>query len=177
MNSKISGSSDQRGAREIEMTMDSKSPMEMALDQAQQAGQEDEVPVGAVILKDGKVIGKGRNQREKLNSPISHAEIEAILEATQALGDWRLNGCTLYVTLEPCPMCLAVCQQARIEKVIFGALDPKGGALSLGYKLNEDTRINHRFEASYVPDERCSEVMKKFFLAKRKKKSKSSSEG
>jgi tRNA(adenine34) deaminase len=145
--------------------------MELALALAQEAALDDEVPVGAVVLYQGKVIGKGRNHREKKNSPISHAEIEAIQAATEALGDWRLTGCTLYVTLEPCPMCLAACQQARIERVVYGAVDPKGGAISLNYKLHEDVRLNHRFSVEHAPHEECGQILKDFFSKKRAKKS------
>ena len=144
--------------------------MELALKLAHEAALDDEVPVGAVIVHDGKVIGSGRNQREKKNSAISHAEIEAIQMATEAVGDWRLNGCTLYVTLEPCPMCLAACQQSRIERVVYGARDPKGGAISLGYALHSDQRLNHRFDVEYQESDACSVVLKSFFSAKRKQK-------
>jgi tRNA(adenine34) deaminase len=126
------------------------------------------VPVGAVIVREGQVVGRGYNRRERDQNPCSHAEIEAILEATRALKSWRLTGCTLVVTLEPCPMCLAACQQARVDEVIYGAIDPKGGALSLGYKLNEDVRINHRFPVRYEEWAECGQVLKDFFAGRRK---------
>ena len=144
--------------------------MDEALRLAEEAALDDEVPVGAVIVREGRIIGRGRNQKEKKNSPISHAEIEAIQMAAQTLGDWRLTECTLYVTLEPCPMCLAACQQARIDVVVYGAHDPKGGALSLGYALHEDVRLNHRFKVNYQASEACGLVLKKFFSAKRSRK-------
>ncbi len=140
---------------------------EEALRLARQAASEDEVPVGAVVVKDGAVIGRGYNRRETEQNPLGHAELMAIREASLAVGSWRLVGCTLYVTLEPCPMCLAACQQARIEKVFYGATDPKGGALSLGYRLNEDLRTNHRFSAEFAPVSECAAVLKEFFRLKR----------
>jgi tRNA(adenine34) deaminase len=142
--------------------------MELALGLAREAAAQDEVPVGAVVIRDGEVVGRGRNRREEDGNPCSHAEIEAILEASRALGSWRLDDCRLVVTLEPCPMCLGACQQARLAEVIYGAEDPKGGALSLGYRLNEDTRLNHRFEARLEAMAECGSVLKEFFARKRK---------
>lgn len=144
-------------------------PMDRALKEAEVAANEDEVPVGAVILKDGKVITSARNAREKLQSPSAHAEILAIEAAAKVLGSWRLESCELYVTLEPCPMCLAAAQQARIGKIVYGAHDPKGGAISLGYKLHEDSRTNHRFPVVYESNERCGEILTDFFKKKRKR--------
>lgn len=110
--------------------------MEAALALAKEAGAQGEVPVGAVVVKDGKIIGSGCNCRETKKSPLGHAEIAAIEEACRAVGDWRLTGCTLYVTLEPCLMCCGALLAARIERVVFGAYDPAAGAcvstLSLG---------------------------------------------
>ena len=143
--------------------------MAEALSLARQAATEDEVPVGAVIVRDGQVIGRGYNRREQDHNPVSHAEIEAILSATRTQGDWRLSGSTLVVTLEPCPMCLAACQQARISEVVYGTVDPKGGALSLGYKLHEDTRMNHRFSARLEETLECGQLLRDFFALKRGK--------
>lgn len=142
--------------------------MKQALELARRAASEDEVPVGAVIVREGRVIGSGYNRRERDKNPCSHAEIEAILEATRALSSWRLEGCRLFVTLEPCPMCLGACQQARIAEVIYGAVDPKGGALSLGYKLHEDVRLNHRFVVRLEEQEECGAVLRAFFARKRR---------
>jgi tRNA(adenine34) deaminase len=143
--------------------------MAEALELARRAALADEVPVGAVVVSaDGLVIGRGYNRREAQNNPCSHAEIEAILEASRALGSWRLEGCKLYVTLEPCPMCLGACQQARLKEVVYGAVDPKGGALSLGYKLHEDLRLNHRFTVRIEADEECGQVLRDFFARKRR---------
>lgn len=116
-----------------------------------------------MVALDGKIIGEGRNAREARRSPLAHAEIDAIAEAAKQLGAWRLLGCELWVTLEPCPMCLAAAQQARVARVIYGAQDPKGGALSLGYRLHEDTRTNHRFEVEYRETPECSELLRQFF--------------
>ena len=141
--------------------------MEEALKLAQIASEQDEVPVGAVVVLDDQIIGRGYNRREMDQNPMGHAELAAISEAARTLGSWRLLNCRLIVTLEPCPMCLAACQQARIEKVIYGAHDPKGGALSLGYRLHEDLRINHRFQADYVETPECARILSAFFKAKR----------
>src|SRR5690606_3135543 len=122
-----------------------------------------DVPVGAVVLLNGKIIGEGFNRREKDQEPTAHAEILAIQAAARALGSWRLIGCSPVVTLEPCPMCLAACQLARISDVYYGARDAKGGAISLGYKLHEDGRINHRFNVEYVETPACSHMLKEFF--------------
>ncbi len=141
--------------------------MNEALALATQAAALGDVPVGAVVLHDGKVIGRGFNRREADQNPVSHAEIEAIREAAKAIGSWRLIDCDLVVTLEPCPMCLAASQQARVRTVVYGAEDPKGGALSLGYRLHEDARTNHRFKVDFKPDERCSQILKNFFKRRR----------
>ncbi len=146
---------------------DSKIWMDEALRLAAQAGTEDEVPIGAIVVHEGKIVGCGYNRREQDRDPLGHAEIAAIREASKTLGAWRLLGATLVVTLEPCPMCLAACQQARVAKVIYGAADPKGGALSLGYKLHEDPRSNHRFTVESAPDPRCESILKEFFKKKR----------
>lgn len=144
--------------------------LKLALEEAKRAASESEVPVGAVLVHAGQVIARGRNQREKLQSPISHAEIHALLAGAEALGSWRLIDCELYVTLEPCPMCLAACQQARISRVVYGARDPKGGAISLGYPLHEDDRTNHRFKVEYREEVQCGEILTEFFRNKRKPK-------
>lgn len=142
-------------------------PLDEALKLALAAAQEDEVPVGAVVVHQGVVIGRGKNFRERLQSPVGHAEIEALSDAARSIGSWRLEGCELYVTLEPCPMCLSACQQARIRKVVYGARDEKGGAICLGYHVHQDARMNHRFEVIYEPNETCSKLLKEFFKNKR----------
>ena len=148
-----------------------------AMKLAEVAASENEVPVGAVVVcadasaaaraAGGRLVGRGYNRRERDQDPLAHAEILAIREAASALGSWRLSDCTLVVTLEPCPMCLAACQQARIGAVYYGAKDPKGGALSLGYPLHQDTRTNHRFEARFVDEPGCGRILTEFFSKKR----------
>lgn len=145
------------------MTSNLSAPFDRPLQLARLAASEGEVPVGAVILLNGTLIGEGRNARETRPSPLAHAEIDAIAEAAKKLGAWRLVGAELWVTLEPCPMCLAAAQQARVSRVVFGARDPKGGALSLGYRLHEDPRTNHRFEVEYRETPECAELLRQFF--------------
>jgi tRNA(adenine34) deaminase len=143
--------------------------LERALELARQAANEDEVPVGAVIIDaQGKVVGEGYNLREQDQNPVAHAEVLAIQNAAKKLDSWRLSGCTLYVTLEPCPMCLAACQQSRLTAVIYGARDPKGGALSLGYELHQDKRFNHRFPVTQIESHECGAILSEFFSRKRK---------
>ncbi len=144
--------------------------MERALELAALAATQDEVPVGAIIVFENQIVGEGYNQREQKQSPLSHAETEAIEAAAKKLGSWRLLDCDLYVTLEPCPMCLAACQQARIRKIYYATPDPKGGALSLGYALHADPKFNHRFEVQQTPDDRAAQLLKDFFKSKRKGK-------
>jgi len=143
------------------------SQMSEALKLAREALTHDEVPVGAIITQNGIVVGRGFNRRETDQNPTAHAEVLAIQDAAKNLGSWRLLDCVLHVTLEPCLMCLAACQQARLSKVIYGAKDPKGGALSLGYPLHEDMRTNHRFTVRYEACEASSQILKDFFAAKR----------
>lgn len=143
--------------------------MDEALRLAKQAASQDEVPVGAVILQGDQIVGRGYNQRETKNDPLSHAELEAIAEASRNLESWRLEGCTVVVTLEPCPMCLAAMQQSRIARVIYGAEDPKGGAISLGYRIHEDPRTHHRFSVEKRERRECSTILSEFFQKKRSK--------
>ncbi len=143
--------------------------LDEAMKLAREAAAHDEVPVGAVIVCNNRIIASGRNDREEVQSAIGHAEIRAIESASKLIGSWRLNDCDLYVTLEPCPMCLSACQQARIRKVVYGAKDEKGGAICLGYHVHSDQRMNHRFEVIHEPNEDCSKVLKEFFAAKRGK--------
>ncbi len=149
------------------MKKDDSAFLQAALDEAKRAAKEDEVPVGAVLVHEGKIVATGRNARERLQSPISHAEIHALEAGAKKLGSWRLEDCGLYVTLEPCPMCLAACQQARVSRVVYGAKDPKGGAISLGYALHEDGRTNHRFAVDYVEEPECGGILTAFFRGRR----------
>ena len=137
---------------------------------AEEAGKRDEVPVGAVIVFNDQIIGRGSNTRENLQDPTGHAEMNAIREASGNLKSWRLIDCDLYVTLEPCPMCLSACQQARVRKVIYGAKDEKGGAICLGFHTHNDSRLNHQFEVEYLPTDECSQVLKDFFARRRTEK-------
>lgn len=143
--------------------------MQMALQEAKEAAYLDEVPVGAVIVSDNnEVIAISKNDKEASYDPCGHAEIIAIREAAKKTKSWRLLNSTLYVTLEPCPMCLAAMVQARIGKVVFGAYDKKGGALSLGYYLNKDLRLNHQFSVvGGVMHYETSKLLSDFFKLKR----------
>ena len=122
--------------------------MEHALGLADRAGAEGEVPVGCVIVRDGEIVGEGWNRREALQDPIAHAEIIAIREAASKIGFWRLEGCVCYVTLEPCPMCAGALVNARVERLVFGADDPKAGACGTLFDILRDPRLNHRVEVT-----------------------------
>jgi tRNA(adenine34) deaminase len=138
--------------------------MNRALDEAYEAYKLDEVPIGAVIVKDGKVIGKGYNRKEVSLDTTNHAEIMAIREASKNLKNWRLTDCTMYVTVEPCPMCAGAIVNSRISELVIGAMDPKGGACGSLYNIVEDHRLNHRVEVRRgVLEEECSNIMKDFF--------------
>jgi tRNA(adenine34) deaminase len=144
--------------------------MKKAINLAKKAALKGEVPVGAVIVHNGKLIATGWNLRESKKNPIMHAEIMAIQKASKKLEAWRLSEATLYVTLEPCLMCAGAIYQSRITKVVFGALDPKAGACGSLYCIHEDSRLNHRFLVeSGVLAEECSQVLKDFFKSRRKK--------
>jgi tRNA(adenine34) deaminase len=144
--------------------------MAMALDEAAEAAAEDEVPVGAVIVsfKQG-MLARAHNQRERLHDPTAHAEMIAITQAAEALQSWRLDGCVLYVTLEPCPMCAGAIVQARLPMVVYGCADPKAGACDTLYHITTDSRLNHRAQViGGVLAERCAGVLGEFFAAKRR---------
>lgn len=143
--------------------------MQLALAQAQQALAADEVPVGAVIVHGERVIGAAHNQRETLRDPTAHAEMLAITQAASFLGDWRLEGCSLYVTLEPCIMCCGAILLARIPIVVYGATDPKAGAAGSLYHLLSDPRLNHRCQVhGGVLAQRCGELLTRFFQEQRR---------
>lgn len=143
--------------------MDDKTYMTLALDLAREAAAEGEVPVGAVVVRDGVVIGAGRNRRETAGNSLAHAEIEAIDAACRTLGGWQLVGCTLYVTLEPCPMCAGAIINSRIERVVQGATNPKAGSCGSIVDLFA-LPYNHRPElVSGVMEEECQQVLKDFF--------------
>jgi len=144
--------------------------MGIALDLARQAALIGEVPVGAVVVCAGKVVASAFNRREVDCDPCAHAELLAIREAALWLGRWRLSDCTVYVTLEPCPMCAGLMHQARVARCVFAALDPKSGALGTLYALHEDVRLNHRFEVTHgVRAEESGELLKAFFRQRRAK--------
>jgi len=143
--------------------------MRRALEEAEAALGEDEVPVGAVVVHDGRVVASAHNQREALRDPTAHAEMIAITQAAQLLGSWRLDGCTLYVTLEPCPMCAGAIVLARIPRLVYGATDPKAGAVASLYRLLDDPRLNHQVEVvSGVLAAPCGELLTRFFEQKRR---------
>lgn len=143
--------------------------MDLAIKQAELAYKEKEVPVGAVLVSaNGEVLTQKYNLKESHHNPTAHAEVLSIIEAAKKLSSWRLTGATLYVTLEPCPMCLAAMVQARIKRCVFGAYDIKGGALSLGYHMHKDLRLNHRFSITGgIRHFECSKILSEFFKERR----------
>ncbi len=143
--------------------------MRLALREAEQAMAEDEVPIGAVVTHRGQVIASAHNQREQLHDPTAHAEMIAITQAAGALGDWRLEQCTLYVTLEPCAMCAGAIVLARLPRVVYGASDPKAGAVASLFRLLSDERLNHRAEiVAGVLAEPSGALLTRFFDEKRR---------
>ena len=158
--------------------------MRIALEEAQRAAALGEVPIGAVVvynpidpatrrplLEEPQIIARACNQRETTKNPTGHAEFVALLEASRKLDAWRLTGCTVYVTLEPCLMCAGLMYQSRIDRCVYGAPDPKAGALGTLYQINEDQRLNHTFEVvPGVLQEECAQVLRAFFAERRKKK-------
>jgi len=143
--------------------------MQLALEEARLAMSEEEVPIGAVIVHNGRVIASAHNQREQLHDPTAHAEMIAITQAAESLQSWRLERCTLYVTLEPCPMCAGAIVQARIPEVVYGAADPKAGAVRTLFQLLDDPRLNHRAEViAGVLAEPCSQILSQFFQEQRR---------
>lgn len=142
--------------------------MRAALRLARQAFEEGEVPIGAVVVHHDRVIGEGYNQRETLNDPTAHAEMIAITQAAQSLESWRLLDCTMYVTLEPCPMCAGAIVLARIPTVIYGTTDPKAGACHTLYQITDDTRLNHRATVlGGVLQPECKGILQEFFALQR----------
>jgi tRNA(adenine34) deaminase len=142
--------------------------MEAALELAHEAAAAGEVPVGAVAVCEGRVVGRGRNRREGAADPTAHAELLAIQEAARTLGRWRLTGVTVYVTLEPCAMCAGAMVLARVDRLVFGASDPKAGAVGSLQDLSGDPRLNHRFpvERGLLGD-RCGDLLRDFFRSRR----------
>lgn len=143
--------------------------MDEALIEADRAYRLDEVPIGAVVADaNGNILSKSHNIKEKTHNPCGHAEVLALIEASKKIGNWRLLNCSLYVTLEPCPMCLSAMVQARIGTLYFGAYDPKGGSISLGYNFYKDQKLNHSFAVvGGLRHYECSRLLSTFFKEKR----------
>lgn len=147
--------------------------MQRAIAEAGKARAKDEVPIGCIIVKDGRIIARGHNLRESSQDPAAHAELIAIRKAARKLSSWRLLDTTLYVTLEPCIMCMGAIILARIPTVVFGCFDPKGGAAGTLYDLSNDPRLNHRVElVPQVLEGECSSLLSSFFSALRRRKGK-----
>lgn len=151
--------------------MQDKDYMQLALRQAKLAQTFDEVPIGAVIVKNDEVIAYGENRKERENCAVYHAEIVAITEACKKLNNWYLDDCTLYVTLEPCPMCCGAILNSRIDRVVFGATDPKSGGVTSLYNLLDDKKYNHycKVEGGVLQEE-CAAILSQFFKKKREQK-------
>ena len=146
--------------------------MRLALEEARRAAEGGDVPVGAVVVRDGQVIGRGHNRREQDGDPTAHAEILAIRAASETLGAWRLTGSTLYVTIEPCPMCAGALVLARIDRLVYGAADPKAGAAGSLWNIVQDERLNHRLQVTAgVLEDECREIIQSFFRERRVKTS------
>ena len=142
--------------------------MALALEEATRAAELGEVPIGAVVVHEGEVIARAGNRRETDADPAAHAEFSALMEASRVLGRWRLTGCTVYVTLEPCLMCAGLMVNSRIDRCVFGAPDPKGGAVGTLYDVSHDERLNHEFEVEGgVLETECAEVLRAFFKRRR----------
>ena len=147
--------------------------MQQAIAEAAKAERKGEVPIGCVIVLDDKIIARGHNLRESNHDPVAHAELIAIRKAARKLGSWRLVNCTLYVTLEPCLMCMGAIILARVPAVVFGCYDPKGGAAGSLYDLSDDPRLNHRIALSpLILEQECSKQLQGFFRELRRLKSK-----
>jgi tRNA(adenine34) deaminase len=145
--------------------------MGKAIGEAKKAAARGEVPIGAVVIRDGKIIARGHNLRESMQDPAAHAELIAIRRAAKKTANWRLLGTTLYVTLEPCLMCMGAILLARVGKVVFGCFDPKGGAAGSLYDLSDDSRLNHRVKlVPKVREAECASLLSDFFAELRRKK-------
>lgn len=140
-----------------------------AIKEAKIAAEMGEVPVGAVIVKDGQIIASGHNMKESSNDPTDHAEIVAIRNASKVLGDWRLSECDMYVTLEPCTMCAGAIVQSRIRRLYIGVFDPKGGGCGSVFNITQSDHLNHWVNVIWLYNEECSEVLQNFFKQKRRR--------
>ena len=142
--------------------------MKIAIEQAKIAEENGDVPIGAVIVYEKQIIGRAYNQREQLQDPTAHAEIIALTQAAAFIESWRLHGCTMYVTLEPCPMCAGALVLARIDRLVYGCNDPKTGAIKSLYNIVNDERLNHTIDVtSDVLAEECSSLLQHFFRRRR----------
>ena len=142
--------------------------MQLAIEQAQIAEENGDVPIGAVIVYKNQIIGKAYNQREQLKDPTAHAEIIALTQAASFMENWHLNGCTMYVTLEPCPMCAGALVLSRMDRLCYGCSDPKSGACGSLYNIVQDQRLNHRVEVTGgVMEKQCRQQLQKFFAKRR----------
>jgi tRNA(adenine34) deaminase len=151
------------------VTQDDERWMREALRMAEAALEHDEVPVGCLVVHNGHVVGRAHNQRETLQDPTAHAEMIAITQAAEALSSWRLTGCTLYVTLEPCIMCAGAIILARIDRLVYGAKDPKAGAIESVFKILDERRLNHRMPATGgVLAADCGAILSEFFRGRRR---------
>jgi len=147
--------------------------MKAAIESARIAEDNGDVPIGAVIVYQDQIIGKAYNQREQLQDPTAHAEIIALTQAAAARQNWHLNGCTMYVTLEPCPMCAGALVLSRMDRLVYGCNDPKTGAVKSLYNIVTDERLNHRLQvASGILEQECSQLLQNFFDKRRVKKEK-----
>ena len=155
----------------INITEQDEKYMRLAIEQAKIAEENGDVPIGAVIVYKDQIIGRAYNQREQLKDPTAHAEIIALTQAAAALENWHLNGCTIYVTLEPCPMCAGALVLSRIDRLVYGCDDPKTGAVKSLYNIVTDGRLNHRLEVtSGVLADECAKQLQDFFQKKRLEK-------
>jgi tRNA(adenine34) deaminase len=142
--------------------------MQEALELARRALESEDVPVGALVVRANRIIGRGYNQREKLQDPTAHAEMIALTAAAAEVGHWRLEGCTMYVTLEPCAMCAGALVLGRVERLVYGALDPKAGACGSLFTITQDARLNHRMATiSGVLADESAELLRSFFRRRR----------
>ncbi len=152
----------------INITKEDERFMWMAIESAKIAEENGDVPIGAVIVYQNRIIGKAYNQREQLQDPTAHAEIIALTQAAAAVESWRLNGCTMYVTLEPCPMCAGALVLSRMDRLVYGCDDPKSGACKSLYNIVQDERLNHRLEVTAgVLEKECREQLQNFFEQRR----------
>ena len=142
--------------------------MKIAIDQAAIAEENGDVPIGCIIVYENQIIAKAYNQRQQLNDPTAHAEIIALTQAAEFIGNWRLHGCCIYVTLEPCPMCAGALVLARLDRLVYGCDDPKTGAVKSLYNITTDERLNHRLEVTTgVLADECSAQLNGFFQKRR----------